>query len=144
MPYAQLVYCSCSLPHRSQLDSRASTFHSEKRLVKLRVETRATFATIFVATQVTRPHAVITRSLIVTLNARTWMLTHHRHRLASQHFSLGKETGQTPCRDSCNVCHATQVTRPHAVTTRSLIVTHGCSPTIGMQVVSLVPRPIFF
>ncbi len=52
------------------VDSRASTFHSEKRLVKLRVETCATFATIFVATQVTRPHAVTTRSLIVTLNAR--------------------------------------------------------------------------
>ncbi len=60
-----------------RLDSRASTFHTEKRLVKLRVETRATFATIFVATQVTRQHAVNTRSLIVlvTLNARTWMLT---------------------------------------------------------------------
>ncbi len=26
-------------------------------------------------------------------------------RLASQHFSHGKETSQTPCRDSCNVCH---------------------------------------
>ncbi len=54
----------------NRIDSRASTFHTEKRLVKLRVETHATFATIFVATQVTRPHAVTTRSLIVTLNAR--------------------------------------------------------------------------
>ncbi len=28
-------------------------------------------------------------------------------RLASQHFSHGKETGQTPCRDSCNCSPAT-------------------------------------
>ncbi len=35
-------------------------------LIKLRVETRATFATIFVATEVARPHVVTTISLIVT------------------------------------------------------------------------------
>ncbi len=65
-----------------KVDSRASTFHTEKRLVKLRVETRATFATIFVATQVTRPHVVINKIIDSDVEC-TWMLTHRRHKHAS-------------------------------------------------------------
>ncbi len=65
------------------------------------------------------------------------------YRLASQHFSHGKETvSNSMLRLVQRLTVATQVTRPHAVTTRSSIVTlnaHGCSPTIGisMQAVSL-------
>ncbi len=52
LQFAHNCYCTHSADHATYitLDSRASTFHTEKRLVKLRVETRATFATIFVAT----------------------------------------------------------------------------------------------
>ncbi len=55
-------------------NTKPGIFAREKKLVKLRVETRATFATIFVATQVARLHAVTTRSLIVPLNSCD---THH-------------------------------------------------------------------
>ena len=52
-----LIYCRLTSRHCCMANSR---------LVKLRVETRATFAMIFVATEVARPYAVTTRSLIVT------------------------------------------------------------------------------
>ncbi len=41
-----------------------SLFMANSRLVKLRVETRATFATIFVATQVARPHMRLYHKII--------------------------------------------------------------------------------
>ena len=41
-----------------RLDSQAVNFPRKNRLVKPRVVTCSTFATIFVATQVARPHAV--------------------------------------------------------------------------------------